>query len=269
MSDITHIVMLSGGVSSWAAGKLVAKEHGTENLVLLMTDTKQEDEETYAFARDAAENIGVELTLIAEGRDIWQVFKDEKYMGNSRVDPCSRTLKREMSDTWIAERYTPENCTVYVGIDFTEAHRYERMAKRKLPWVYKAPLIDDPMTKAEVLRWAEKEGLTLPPLYAAGFPHSNCGGFCIKAGQAHYRRLWKEFPQRYLEYERKEQEVYDHIGKRNPFLRVTQNKKLYYITLREFREQFLEPEDRGASCQVDLFDFGGCGCFSDAEEEGT
>lgn len=223
-----HIVMLSGGASSWAAGKKVAEWYGTENLTLLMTDTKQEDEDTYAFARQAAENIGVPLTLIADGRDIWQVY-----------------------------------------IDFTEAHRHERMAKRKLPYVYRAPLVEDPMTKAEILRWAQEEGLTLPRLYAAGFPHSNCGGFCVKAGQAHYRRLWKEFPERYLEYERKEQEVYDHIGKKHPFLRVTRNKKMEYLTLREFREQYLEPEDHGGTCQVDLFDFGGCGCFSDAPEEET
>jgi 3'-phosphoadenosine 5'-phosphosulfate sulfotransferase (PAPS reductase)/FAD synthetase len=264
---MTHIVMLSGGASSWAAGKLVAEKHGTDNLVLLMTDTGQEDEETYQFARAAAENIGVELTLIADGRDIWQVYKDVGFMGNSRVDPCSRILKRELSDRWIAERYSPTDCIIYVGIDFTEAHRYERMAKRKLPWVYKAPLIDNPMTKPEILQWAKQEGLPLPSLYDKGFAHANCAGFCIKAGQAHYRRLFRGMPERYYEFERKEQDVYEHLGSTHPFLRITENGERRYVTLREFREQYLEPEMRGESCQIDLFDFGGCGCFSDAPEE--
>jgi hypothetical protein len=123
------------------------------------------------------------------------------------------------------------------------------------------------MTKAQILKWAEEEGLELPRLYAAGFDHSNCAGFCIRAGQAHYRRLWQKFPERYLEFERKEQDVYDHIGKKHPFLRVQRNGKLNYLTLREFREQYLQPEDAGEACQIDLFDVGGCGCFSEAPEE--
>jgi 3'-phosphoadenosine 5'-phosphosulfate sulfotransferase (PAPS reductase)/FAD synthetase len=257
---MTHIVMLSGGASSWAAGKLVAARHGTENLVCLMTDTGQEDEDTYRFAHEAAENIGVDLTLIAEGRDIWQVYKDVRFMGNSRIDPCSRILKRETADKWIAAHFTPNDCIVYIGIDFTEEHRFTRLAERKLPWVYQAPLCQwEPMTKPEILEWAKREGLRLPTLYAAGFPHSNCGGFCIKAGQAHYRRLWEQFPERYAEYERKEEEVYEHIGKRNPFLKVTEHGQTRYVSLREFREEFLE-----GTKQCDLFDWGGCGCFSEA-----
>jgi len=263
MSDaVTHIVLLSGGAASWAAGKKVARWYGTENLVLLMADTKQEDEDTYRFARDAAANIGAELTLIGDGRSIWDVYKDVGYMGNSRKDPCSRVLKRETTDKWISQHYSPDEVVVHVGIDFTEEHRYHRMAERKKPYVYRAPLVESPMTKAEIFRWAAEEGLELPKLYNAGFEHSNCAGFCIRAGQAHYRRLWKNFPERYLEFERKEQDVYDSIGKKHPFLRVQRNGVMRYVTLREFREEFLEPEDKGGECQIDLFDNGGCGCFS-------
>ena len=34
-----HVVMFSGGLSSWAAAKRVAAEHGTDDLVLLFSDT--------------------------------------------------------------------------------------------------------------------------------------------------------------------------------------------------------------------------------------
>ena len=49
--------MLSGGVASWAAGKEVVRRGGTRDLVCLFTDTNYEDEDTYRFLEEAAEDI--------------------------------------------------------------------------------------------------------------------------------------------------------------------------------------------------------------------
>jgi hypothetical protein len=38
------------------------------------------------------------LVWIADGRHPWEVYRDEKFIGNSLVDPCSRILKREIND---------------------------------------------------------------------------------------------------------------------------------------------------------------------------
>jgi hypothetical protein len=95
-----------------------------------------------------------------------------------------------------------------------------------------------------------------------GFQHANCGGFCIKSGQAQFKKLWENFPERYLKYERKELEVYDVIGKKRPFLRKQIDGKMTYLTMREFRQLYLEPHE-----EIDEFDWGGCGCFSDAPAE--
>ena len=35
MSKITHVVLFSGGLGSWAAAKRVAMTHGLDNLILL------------------------------------------------------------------------------------------------------------------------------------------------------------------------------------------------------------------------------------------
>lgn len=259
---MTHVVMFSSGIGSWAAAKRVVAAYGVSNTRLLFTDTKMEDEDNYRFLTEAAQNVGAELVHIADGRDVFDVFKDVRFMGNSRIDPCSRILKRDLADRWLRDNYTPETVTVYVGIDWTEEHRHVRMAERKIPWVYKAPLCEEPyLTKAELLQWAHNEGLKPPRMYDHGFQHANCGGFCVKSGQAQFKKLFETWPDRYLEMERREQEVYDHIGKRNPFLRVTQGGEYVYLTLREFREQYLEGPQ-----QCDLFDWGGCGCFSDAPE---
>jgi len=258
----TQIVLFSGGIASWAAAKRVVAKHGAKNTKLLFTDTQTEDEDLYRFLKDAEKNIGAELITIADGRDVWQVFKDVGYMGNSRRDPCSRILKRELADKWIKERYTPEECRLYIGITWDEMHRYDRLKVRKLPYIYEAPMCEPPyLEKKQIFEWAEAEGLKRPRLYDFGFMHNNCGAFCVRAGQAHFYLLHKSMPEKYAEYEDKEESVYQAIGKRHPFLRVTENGVLKYITLREFREQYISDLK-----QCDLFDWGGCGCFSEDEE---
>ena len=195
---MTHVVMMSGGIGSWAAAKRVAAQYGTEDMILLFTDTKFEDEDTYRFLHDASANVGAPLEIIADGRDIWQVFEDRKFLGNSRVDVCSETLKRKLADKWIADRFTPSDVMMYTGIDWSEMHRQERMARRKLPWVYKAPLCDPPyLLKSEFHAWAESEGIRKQRLYEIGMSHANCGGGCIKAGVGHWRHLYKQWPERY------------------------------------------------------------------------
>lgn len=262
---MNHVVMFSGGVGSWMAARRVAEEHGTENLHLLFTDTMIEDPDLYRFLDEAAANVGGTLHKIADGRDPFQVFKDVGFMGNSRVDPCSRVLKREIADKWMKDNFKPCNTVVYVGIDWSEEHRFTRLEKRKRPWIYKAPLCKPPyLTKDMMFKELSRHGIALPRLYTLGFPHNNCGGFCIKTGQAQFRKLFIELPERYLELEKRELDVYESLGSTKPFIRVTTDNVLRYLTMREFREQYLEKD----SAQIDLFDWGGCGCFIDAEIDG-
>lgn len=55
-----------------------------------------------------------------------------------------------------------------------------------------------------------------------------------------------------------QEELFKRIGQHG-FLRVIEKGVTRYLSLREFREQFLDKED--CDKRVDLFDFGGCGCF--------
>jgi len=91
-----HIVQFSAGVGSYMAAKRVVAQYGTADTLLLFADTLIEDADAYRFLDEAAANVGAELIKIAEGRDPWQVFNDRRFLGNSRVDPCSKVLKREV-----------------------------------------------------------------------------------------------------------------------------------------------------------------------------
>lgn len=253
-----HVVMFSGGVASWCAARRVADAHGTENLTLLFADTKQEDEDLYRFLGDVEKDIGIPITKIAEGRNPWQVFNDERFLGNSRVDLCSRILKREILDAWRDENLNPERDSIYVGYDWTEQHRIDKLLTYVSPWVYKFPLADPPlMDKAAQLKACRDRGIRIPRLYDLGFQHNNCGGFCVKGGQASFRLLLKTMPERYAYHEEQEQALREKLGKNVSILKHRSGPlKDQPWTLREFREH-VEAEGK-----VDLFDWGACSCLS-------
>ena len=257
MLEKEHIVMFSGGIGSWAAAKRVADEHGTKHLTLLFADTLMEDEDLYRFLGESAKNIGGKLVKVAEGRDPWQVFKDERFIGNSRADPCSKILKRRFLRRWLEENCEPSNTVVYLGIDWSEIHRFENAHAHWAPWVCEAPLCEKPYRmKQEMLADLEAEGIKQPRLYEMGFPHNNCGGFCIKAGQAHFKRLLEVMPERFAYHERKELELAAYLGKDVSILKDRRGGKTRPLTLKALRERV---ECGGA---IDEHDWGGCGCVA-------
>jgi hypothetical protein len=260
-----HVVTFSGGIGSWAAAKRVAEAEGTDNLFLLFADTNMEDEDLYRFITEAADNVGGEFVYIAEGRTPWEVFFDGRFLGNSRIDPCSKTLKRDLVDKWFTANCDPKNTTIHVGIDWSEEHRFTRLHDRraKQGWHYNAPLLAPPyLTKTQMIAWAASEGIAPPRLYAMGFSHNNCGGFCIKAGQGHYANLLKTMPERYAYHEAKEEEIRALIGKDVSMMTDRRGDgKKKPLTMKMLRLR-LEGEGEAA---VDKFDIGGCGCFLDDE----
>jgi 3'-phosphoadenosine 5'-phosphosulfate sulfotransferase (PAPS reductase)/FAD synthetase len=259
---VTHVVLFSGGLGSWAAAKRVAEKYGTDNLKLLFTDTRMEDEDLYRFLHQAADNVGGELIILDQGKDVWDVFFEQRFLGNSRVDPCSKFLKREPSRQWFENHLTPASCVRYVGIDWSEEHRFDRIRARAAPWKVEAPLCDPPyLTKRQIRNWCRSEGIELPRLYDFGFDHNNCGGFCIKAGQAHFKRLLETIPERYAYHEQKEQEIREFLCKDVSILRKTVKGVRYNMTLRDFRLSL----QRGEQC--DNEEWGGCSCFAGPEDE--
>lgn len=253
----SHVVMFSGGIGSWAAAKRVAAKHGTDALTLLFADTLIEDEDLYRFIEEAAADVGGEFVRVAEGRDPWQVFHDERYLGNSFLDPCSKILKRKFLRRWLEKNRDPKETVVYLGIDWTEEHRLNAAQPRWSPWKCAAPMCDEPFqTKADLLAELRAKGIRPPRLYELGFPHNNCGGFCIKAGQAHFKLLLTVMPDRYDMHERKEQELGDYLGKKVTILRDRRGGRTRPMSLKEFRERIECGE------ATDQLEWGGCGCVA-------
>lgn len=256
-----HVVMFSGGEGSALAAREVVNRHGAGNVTLLFTDTLIEDADLYRFRDEVAAHLGAELVVIADGRTIWEVFRDERFLGNSRIDPCSKILKRQLADRWIAARFTPDAVTVYVGIDWTEDHRFTRLRDRKLPYRYEAPLCQEPyLTKADGAAWLASIGIARPRLTRLGFAHNNCGGGCVKAGKGHFAHLLRTLPDVYAEWEQNEQAMRAFLDRDVSILKETRAGVSSPVTLTQLRRRIQGGE------QVDAFEIGGCGCFIDLPE---
>jgi 3'-phosphoadenosine 5'-phosphosulfate sulfotransferase (PAPS reductase)/FAD synthetase len=266
-----RVLLFSGGLGSWAAGKVEAGKRGAEGLTLLFCDTRSEDEDLYRWLPLAAENVGAPLVTVADGRTVWEVFRDEGMIGNTRADICSRVLKREVALNHLKKNYDPADTVVLLGIGHAESHRFlgrpgvSKGAKARwaeLGWQAEAPLLDAPrLSGYEVRQWAEREGIGSPRLYDLGFEHNNCGGACVKAGQRQWRHLLKAMPEKFLEWEREEEAFRQRTGKDVAILRDRRGGVTLPLPLAEFRRR----QEAGGQC--DLFDSGGCGCFADAMED--
>jgi hypothetical protein len=250
-----HIVSFSGGMGSFAEAKACVDKFGKENVILLFADTMMEDEDLYRFKDEAVAFLDCELVTLSQGVTPFEVFKKEKFMGNSRVDPCSRVLKRAPLNNWFTETYAPEEAQMHLGIDYSESHRLAGVRERMRPYTYRSTLIEDGRIVHK--GYSEEYGIRRPRLYDWKLGHNNCGGFCIKAGLGHYKALYEANPERYAEFEAKELDVYEAIGSVHPFLKKTKNKVLRHLTLREYREEFLEKD---LVSKEESQEYGGCGC---------
>ena len=254
-----HVVMFSGGIGSWAAAARVVERHGPDDVTLLFADTLMEDADLYRFMADCERDLGVLVTRIADGRDIWGVFRDVRFLGNTRVDPCSRVLKREPMRRWLEANCDPDTTTVYLGYEWTEPHRVERAARFWEPWRVESPMAERPyLTKTEMIDWAASRGLRAPRLYAMGFAHNNCGGGCVKAGAGQFAKLYDAMPERYAEWEAQEEALRAKLGDVS-ILRDRTNGDVTPLTLADLRSRI----EAGAS--LPLWEVGGCACLEAPE----
>lgn len=298
------VVMFSGGGGSWAAGRRFIDQHGAEDVTLLFTDVKGddgnpftgEDADTYRFLEDAAADLGAPLVRLQDGRDIWDVFEEKGWLGNSQLSHCSWELKTLPARRWLEANRDPADTVVIVGMDWTETNRHPGVHRNyahnikgcadpkrcsslwnehgrvqgpgwcknvlETPWRVLMPMNDKPrLAKPQVLQLMRERGLTPPRMYALGFAHANCVT-CVKAGQAHWGRALEVFPDAFAYAERREAAFRAKKASRanNSILKEQIDGESRPLTLTEFRQR----HEAKALDMFDLeFDWGGCACANE------
>jgi hypothetical protein len=236
--------------------------YGHENTEFVFCDTLIEDVDLYRFLDDTEKVLGVSIIRLKDGRTPWDVFRDQRYIGNTRTAPCSKILKRDRFERHLIDsgylRGAKALATIVLGIDWTEEHRAKRAAVNWEPFPVWAPLCEPPfLSKAEIRQWLDVYGIQVPALYGRGFGHNNCRGFCVRAGQAQFANLLRTDREFYLWNEDQEQATLKAIPTARPFLRKVVKGVTHYTTLREFRNSI------ESGCDYDRQEWGGCGCFVD------
>lgn len=259
-----HCVQFSTGIGSAEVAFRVQDEAAPgDRLVLLTADTMVEDNDNWRFAREVVAKLSDrwEWIVIRDGRTPMQVGRDERVVPNDRMAVCSKILKRKALDKWIKHNCDPEDSYIYLGFDWTEPQRHERAVPLWEPYKIKSPLLYEPFVeKSALLQKYRDFGIEPPRLYSVGFSHANCGGACVRGGQAAWKMLLDWNRERFLEWENEEENTRAYLKKDVAMLKETKQGKTTPLTLRKFRERL---EDQPA--MFDKEDWGACGCFMDEE----
>lgn len=259
--NIKHLIQFSGGIASAYSAKLVLDRFSRDETAIVFADTKMEDEDLYRFVDDMERVLCHPIIRLADGRTPWQVFFDVRFLGNSRVDPCSKILKRELLAKW--KRDNAPSAINYVGIWWDEKHRLDNLNNHpKNTQAWDSPLLWDGWHyQRDAFDWLEAVGVERPRLYRLGFPHNNCGGFCVKAGQVEFRRLLMTMPDRYRFHEQQEELIREKLGDVS-ILSDRRGGKSKRITSRQFRERIQSDASLFDECDT----MGSCGCALDNME---
>lgn len=292
---MTAIFQLSGGITSWAAARRYRDNNPDAPFQMLFADTFIESECAYRFLICGAADIaGVKrpdfwdmdippidlenpeprrmvlkaladacmdaipgLNWIWDGRTPWEVFSDERFIGNSRVDPCSKILKRQLMDAWRDERFKPSECIITVGLNFDEDDRIQTLEKRGKPWAFIAPLaVGDWRSKDSLRRDADERRLPPSLAYAQGLAHDNCGGGCVKAGIGHWKDIYHKRPEVFAQWEKAEAAEMTRLDSKWGMLKCRRGGVAKPLPLSALRRRI----ELGDVTEEESLTLGGCAC---------
>lgn len=192
----------------------------------------------------------------------WYIYEQQGFLGNSRIASCSAIIKQRLALEYVKGTFPNKDIEVNFGIDWEESHRMTAPTKHWSPYVasVKFPLNEAPWsTSDERKKRMGDDGVGVPRMYQMGFPHHNCGGFCCRAGQGHFKMLLEEMPKVFDYHADREARLASRLkvetGKNYSIVTKQINKEKVPYTLRQ-----LEADVKGTG-KVDKFDIGGCGCF--------
>lgn len=262
MVVVKYIVSLSGGIGSYITLKRVISKYGKDDVIAVFCDTLYEDGDLYLFLEKIEKKLKISIVRLCSGKNPVQLQFESKFVFNSRVALCSKMLKSKVFNDWLKENYSPEECVLFMGIDWSEAHRCEAITRNYQPYEVEYPLCQEMLFKSEYFKELEEDGIEIPRLYKIGLTHNNCGGRCVKAGIGHWLQLLEKDRNRFIEAENDELALQRLIGEN--YTHLKRNGRPYSLhQLRIEKERQLTIFDF-EECN----DFGACTCFSEGEENG-
>jgi hypothetical protein len=261
-----HLVQFSTGLSSAEVAWRLVAEHGPDAVLCLTADTLREDPDNWRFGREVINALGCEWIKLTDGRTPMQAGRDHRVVPSDRMAICSRVLKRELLRGYLDAHYDPADSIIYIGYDWSEPNRIASAARHWAPVWRMDALLARPPYAPPLQPLFRSRGIEPPDLYRHKFPHANCGGACVRGGQAQWAKLLLVNRCRYLEWEAEENETRAMLGKDVSILADRSGdgprRPLPLTVLRERLE--------GPAPLFDADDWGACGCDMDGPgDDGT
>ncbi len=125
-----YLVNVSGGSGSAVALHRAIEAFGKDNVEAVFADTNSEHPSLYTLLDDMERVFGLPIVRLNDGRDVWDVFFEHRRFKTKGACKAAEELKHRQLDRYRAERYTPADCTLVIGMDWMEPERMWRMIER-------------------------------------------------------------------------------------------------------------------------------------------
>lgn len=189
------VCQFSCGAASAVATKLALAQYGaTHDVQIINAFLLEEHEDNRRFAADCQGWFGQPITTLRDekyGASTIQVFKRRQFMKGPKGAPCSRTLKRDLLDSW----KQPGDIMVF-GYTMEEEDRLDDFREHFPDRPVIAPLIDAGLGKEDCKAMIQRAGFELPLMYRLGYDNANCIG-CVKGGEGYWRAIREDFPEQF------------------------------------------------------------------------
>ncbi len=254
-----HVVSVGGGLAStMELPERVISKYGRESVTLVMARLPNEDPDVWRLCDAVSRRLDMPIQYIGLGLTPWDIFFRERMMGSSRIDPCSKLLKRQALDRWVRDNFGQgEDVVRHVGITYEEVDRFIRFkaAFERQGIRAEALLATDPtVTREWLMAECERRFGFIPRLYRWGFSHNNCGGACVKAGHKEWARLLFHLPDVYAWWEGNEALFQAEIGTAATILRDRRGGITSPLSLSDFRLRMEQRWSTSPPPGLSLFD---------------
>ena len=127
---------------------------------------------TFRFIKDCENYFQRKIEIFSEGRNPWEVFRDERFIGNSYITPCNKILKRKFLEKILRSMNFVNKVYLIFGISILEKERIFKISEgwRRKGIETKFPLINSPIYhELTYEEFSKAYGIEPPRLYCMGF----------------------------------------------------------------------------------------------------
>jgi len=190
----------SCGAASAVATKLMLQEE--DPVIIAYCYVKEEHDDNMRFLHDCEKWFGQEVLILKNEKykgSCHEVFK-KQFFNTPHGSPCTRELKQK-----VRLNFQQPNDIIVFGYTAEEEERLNTFIDRNPEVPVRAPLVEQGITKEDVLAMIERADIELPVMYKLGYEHNNCVG-CVKGGMGYWNKIRVDFPNEFKAYAELERE---------------------------------------------------------------